>query len=334
MNVYQIYTDMNSDIDISVVIATHNRSEVLRKTLEDLTLLNRRTLSVCFVVVDNGSTDDTKKVVESFSDRLPVQYLFESRVGKSCALNCALNNVHFGKIVAFIDDDVTPSKDWLINIISTCKRWPDCGVFGGKIELLWPRRSLPRWVQIKAVQEGVFGLHDHGSSECQYPSDQYPYGANYWVRSAVLTPQRRFSESLGPNKAKGGEDTLFFSQLAKEGIGIVYSPEAVVWHRIQINDISEKRVLQRAMSSAQLTPYLEGLCRRELLEKNAPLWYLLRMGALAWAAVRYVQPMCFLSRYDGMEKAITAAADTGYNLESLKIAWKRKKKAASVVELQ
>lgn len=334
MNVYQIYTDMNSNIDISVIIVTHNRSEILRRTLEDLTLLNRGGLSVCFVVVDNGSTDDTKEVVESFSERLPLQYLFESRLGKSCALNCALNNVRFGKIVAFIDDDVTPSKDWLINIISTCKRWPDCGAFGGKIELLWPCKDLPRWVQIKAVQEGVFGLHDHGSSECQYPSGEYPYGANCWVRSVVLTPQRRFSESLGPNKAKGGEDTMFFSQLAKEGIGIVYSPEAVVWHRVQTNDISEKRVLKRAMSGAQLTPYIEGLCRRELLEKSAPLWYLLRMGALAWAGVRYIQPLRFLRRCDGMERAISAAADTGYNLESLKIAWNRRKKTASVIGLQ
>ena len=87
-----------NNLDISVLIATYNRAEILRQTLQSMTKLNRDGLSVEFVVVDNNSTDHTKEVIKSFTDRLPIRYLFEPRPGKNCALNKALNEVSFGEI--------------------------------------------------------------------------------------------------------------------------------------------------------------------------------------------------------------------------------------------
>ena len=52
---------MSQYSDISVVIATHNRAEILRQTLESMAKLNRDNLSVEFVIVDNNSTDRTKE---------------------------------------------------------------------------------------------------------------------------------------------------------------------------------------------------------------------------------------------------------------------------------
>ena len=116
-------------LDISILIATYNRADILRQTLENMTCLDRDGLSVEFVVVDNNSSDHTKEVIESFTDRLPIRYLFGAKPGKSRALNRALDKVPLGKIIVFTDDDIVPHKDWLTAIVSISNRWPDYSVF-------------------------------------------------------------------------------------------------------------------------------------------------------------------------------------------------------------
>ena len=51
------------DLDISVLIATYNRAEIIRQTLESMTGLDREGISIEFVVVDNNSSDHTKEVI-------------------------------------------------------------------------------------------------------------------------------------------------------------------------------------------------------------------------------------------------------------------------------
>ena len=117
-------------LDISVIIATYNRAEILRGALQSMAGLDREGISVEFVVVDNKSTDNTKEVIESFKQRLPIKYLFEERAGKSFALNKVLNEVPLGKIVVFTDDDIVANNNWLVAISEICKQWPDHSVFG------------------------------------------------------------------------------------------------------------------------------------------------------------------------------------------------------------
>src|SRR5512143_2106657 len=115
--------------DISIIIASYNRARDLCRTLEGMTKLQNEGIAFEVVVVDNSSTDQTKAVVESFSGRLPLKYLFEARSGKNRALNAALDKVKLGKIIVFTDDDVDVSPDWLVIIQSVCDRWSDCSVF-------------------------------------------------------------------------------------------------------------------------------------------------------------------------------------------------------------
>ena len=117
--------------DITVIIATYNRAQELARTLEGMAKTEKRGLSTEFVVVDNGSTDDTKSVVDSFSERIPIRYFFEARSGKNRALNTALENCNLGEIVVFSDDDVDVSPDWIVSIRSVCDRWPNHSVSAG-----------------------------------------------------------------------------------------------------------------------------------------------------------------------------------------------------------
>ena len=84
---------MSARSDISVVICTRDRADMLRITLGCLADSDRTSMAVEAVVVDNGSRDATQQVAHSFDERLRMRYIFEptaGRYGKSHALNAAL----------------------------------------------------------------------------------------------------------------------------------------------------------------------------------------------------------------------------------------------------
>jgi glycosyltransferase involved in cell wall biosynthesis len=60
-------TPTRSGVDVSVVIATYNRGEPLRDTLESLLAQAGGAASYEAIVVDNNSTDHTKEVIQEFA---------------------------------------------------------------------------------------------------------------------------------------------------------------------------------------------------------------------------------------------------------------------------
>jgi len=323
---------MQNQLDISVLIATYNRAEILRGTLESMTCLERDGLLVEFVVVDNNSSDDTKEVVESFFDKLPIRYLFESRPGKNCALNKALREVKLGKIVVFTDDDVEPQEDWLQAVKSVSARWLDHSVFGGRIYPVWPQCDIPKWVKVDFIRRCGFSAHNYADSECLYAQDLYPFGANCWYRRNVFANGRRFCERFGPRPGGYimGSETSFLIELAKDGYEIVYSPHAIVGHRIQTWQLSAKSIRKRAYRCGRQGPHLGGLCHRDLFDKHPFIWYLLRLAGLTRAGLSYVWALVHLSSCSRVKMSRQAMIDIGYNLESLLVASKISRESITV----
>jgi glycosyltransferase involved in cell wall biosynthesis len=85
---------------ISVIIPTYNRSHYLREAIESV--LNQVYESIEIIVIDDGSTDDTKGVVEKYGER--IKYIYQDNAGVTAARNTGTENAK-GKFVAFLDDD-------------------------------------------------------------------------------------------------------------------------------------------------------------------------------------------------------------------------------------
>jgi glycosyltransferase involved in cell wall biosynthesis len=128
---------ISDHVDISVVISTYNRGPVLPAAIESILRQNAPEVSYELIVVDNNSTDDTRQVVESFSTRSNVRYVFEAKQGPSHGRNAGIANAR-GRIIAFTDDDVRPASDWLSNIKRAFNNNPEVECVGGKILPSWP----------------------------------------------------------------------------------------------------------------------------------------------------------------------------------------------------
>lgn len=88
--------------DITAVVPTHNRRDLLRLTLR--TILAQRDVDLQVVVVDDGSTDGTSEMVSRFEDRRVRLIRHERASGVSIARNHGAAEAR-GAWLAFCDDD-------------------------------------------------------------------------------------------------------------------------------------------------------------------------------------------------------------------------------------
>jgi len=84
---------------VSVIIPTYNRRDLVQRALESVFAQNYRNFEI--LVVDDGSTDDTRAVLEG---RPQVRYIFQENAGPGKARNVGIRRSQ-GDLIAFLDSD-------------------------------------------------------------------------------------------------------------------------------------------------------------------------------------------------------------------------------------
>jgi glycosyltransferase involved in cell wall biosynthesis len=112
-------------MQVSVVIPTYNRSYILREALESVLAQSYRDFEI--LVVDDGSRDNTREVVESFQcDK--IRYLGnKSNRGCSAAYNVGITESK-GALIAFCDSDDLWKPDYLQREVDFLCRHPEVDV--------------------------------------------------------------------------------------------------------------------------------------------------------------------------------------------------------------
>ena len=85
---------------ISVIIPTYNRAHTLREAIESV--LSQSYNDLQLIVVDDGSTDETKVIVSSYIPKLA--YIYQERQGVSAARNRGIKHAQ-GDYISFLDSD-------------------------------------------------------------------------------------------------------------------------------------------------------------------------------------------------------------------------------------
>ncbi len=216
----------------TVAICTWNRAPLLSRVLERLTRLRRPKGAWEVLVVDNGSTDDTERVLEGFAGRLPLRRAFEPRPGLSLARNTAVRHAT-GDYVVWTDDDALVDVDWLVAYERAIEQHPEAAVFGGPVRPCF-EGTPPRWLSA-AWQDisAAFAARDLGVEPFELGGDELPYGANFVIRGRE---QRLFpyDPNLGRRRAGGalGEETAVMRAILETGGVGWWVPDASVEHWI------------------------------------------------------------------------------------------------------
>ena len=234
-------------MECSIIICTRNRAVMLERTLHAFqAVIVPEGWGVEMIVADNGSTDETSRLVnEASHPTIEIRYVYQSRPGKSRSLNVAVA-VAKGEILLFTDDDVVPESDWLC-----CMARPllekRCDAVAGRIRL---NPELYRSWQ----------THMHGVWLADVPrlAQETPelVGASMGIHRTVSGLIDGFDEELGPGASGFGEDTLFWMQMKEAGLRIEAVHDTFVTHYPDPSRLTRSSWLSTATRYGKTRAYL------------------------------------------------------------------------------
>lgn len=246
-------------VDVSVIICTLNRKDLLRETLESLRNLKTTDgLSHEILVIDNGSSDGTRDAVDNFLrlDPQKYKYHFEPKEGKSNALNSGIRHAR-GKIIAFTDDDVVVDENWVQALWDTFVKRKEIVGVQGRILLQEEIECLPPWADPEALLLCCYYAPGFTPSYGAIVA-----GANMAFRREAFEKYGTFDPRLGPGTSTVGEETEFGIRLKDAGEKTFYQPEAVVFHRYDERFFTWEywceRIRRTAYSNAVLDVLING----------------------------------------------------------------------------
>ncbi|MDQ3849116.1 MAG: glycosyltransferase [Actinomycetota bacterium] len=211
-------------IELSVIIPTRNRVDVLRETLARL--VDQETeLAFEVLVVDDGSTDATVVTARSFAEHapVPITVLEQPARGPAAARNRGLAAAR-GRTCLFIGDDTWPRPDLVERHgqLHRRRREPRTALLG---HVTWARESRPSPFMVW-LNSGV--QFDFG--QIADPEDVRGscfYTANVSVKRSFLLAHGGFDEAFVD---AAFEDIELGLRLERAGMRLVYDAAAVVEH--------------------------------------------------------------------------------------------------------
>jgi GT2 family glycosyltransferase len=105
---------------VSIIIPTYNRASWLKGAIDSV--LNQTFRDFELIVVDDGSTDETEAIVDSYDD--PVKYFYQSNQGPSAARNLGIKQAT-ANLLAFLDSDDRWLKEKLQIQVDLMMKNPD-----------------------------------------------------------------------------------------------------------------------------------------------------------------------------------------------------------------
>ncbi len=192
---------------VSIVVPTYNAEKTIGPLLDSLLALDYPDYEV--TVVNDGSRDGTKAIVE----RYPVTLIDQPNRGASAARDAGLRRAS-GEIVAYVDSDVTVTRDWLKNLVGPLSDATIAAATGRTIFLR--NEKCTSWVRSMDIERRNAGRREY---------TRLANGPNSAFRRAVLLQIGGFDP-----RWFHAEDTEVSYRIGLKGYRIRYVPDAIIHH--------------------------------------------------------------------------------------------------------
>ncbi len=117
---------------VSVIITTYNRAGLLPKAIESVLAQTFQDFEL--IVVDDGSTDQTRQVVEAYRDAR-IRYLYQSNRGVSGALNTGFAAAQ-SEFITQLDSDDCWEPELLATLLPEFEGHPELGVVYARVQAM------------------------------------------------------------------------------------------------------------------------------------------------------------------------------------------------------
>lgn len=230
--------------DITVIIPTYNRKELLKKTLLSLESQTYPKNRFEVIVVDDGGTDGTEATVSELKKGLSLNFSYfkQSNKGPAAARNVGIKNAE-GEYIYFVDDDIELSPVCLEEHMQSHAKedvailgytiWSDKIKITEFMDFIAPNGFLFNYANIKDPNDCGYG--------CFWTNNVSLH--RHWLKEDV------FDENFYPERGKPiMEDAELAYRLSKKGLRIVFNKNALAYH---YHKIEEKRFFERGKLAGQ-----------------------------------------------------------------------------------
>lgn len=207
----------------SFIIPVYNRPQEIKELLDSF-------LSVDFnvpfeiVLVEDGSTDKSEYIAETFSDKLTIRYFYKKNSGPGSSRNYGMAKAK-GTYFIILDSDVLIKPDYLLIVDEFLNNsYVDC--FGGADaahDSFTPLQKAINFVMTSFLTTG--GIRGSLKSLSKFE----PRSFNMGISKAA------FLKTNGFGKIHPGEDPDLAQRIVKAGFSTAFIPNALVYHKRRIS---------------------------------------------------------------------------------------------------
>jgi GT2 family glycosyltransferase len=260
---------------LTVLIATHDRAELLERALRHLNEARRpQGWQVEVLVVANACTDRTHDHLARYVAMgaaaagarqvppLTLKWVAEPIAGKSHALNRAIPLLT-SEFVAFVDDDHRVDAGYLENVCKAATTNPGVDIFCGRIIPDWDG-SEPAWVHDNGPYR-IYPLpvprYDLGDRPVESPQETAtPGGGNWILHRDLFARVGPFSTGYGPvGRGLGGsEDKEWVWRAIAVGARVLYLPDIVQYHYVDLARLEISYLMHKAFERTAGAVRLSG----------------------------------------------------------------------------
>ncbi|MCW1970779.1 MAG: glycosyltransferase family 2 protein [Anaerolineae bacterium] len=255
---------LTTNPSVSVVIPTAGKFDIT-KTLQALT--TQSYLAQDIIVVESAGISQSARTFlaqyQNQPDKNPqLRILSEPRPRPNIARNTGIKTSS-AQIIALIDDDVIPDKDWLkafVMILETGLGGSFDGVVGGRVNLCY-QTPKPAWCV--GLFEKYLAQLDHGESSHLLSANDYLVSASMAFYRSTYDKLGGFSEmEMGWGNQMMNDEHLFLEAAKRQTKGMLYCADAIAAHqipphRVTIDYFTKRAHLQGAADIA-LRYYLDA----------------------------------------------------------------------------
>ena len=244
---------------ISVVMLVYNGSLYLREAIESI--LAQTLTDFELLIINDGSTDDSLAIINSYADSRLRVICNEKNVGESASRNIGLENAQ-GEYIAILDCDDVSLPQRLEKQLQFMKAYPQIGVSGSWVSTIGEQGS----------QLWQYPTHPE-KLRCELLFHNVLANSSVMMRRNILLNNGIRYQSLGY-----APDYALWVKLVQHNILLANIPEVLVYYRVhaaqlsrQVNhehDVCEKLIYLSQLSELGIYPTTQELEIHSLIGKN------------------------------------------------------------------
>jgi glycosyltransferase involved in cell wall biosynthesis len=231
---------------VSVVIPTYNRASLIAESIQSV--LDQTFADFEIIVIDDGSSDNTREVVGNFKDPR-IKYIRQDNHGVCEAMNNGIKASCGEYIICLGSDDVL-LQDAVAKGVQVLDNYPEAAFSYGKTYTMDQNGRVNRLRKINNRQSGI----RKGTVEI---AEYLIYGNRFPAPTVMARRNCLFEVGLfDPSFSSGSEDIDLWLRLARR-YSVVYIAEPLAKYRITANSITANRKMAEEEESK--TRIVEGI---------------------------------------------------------------------------